>query len=45
MSAAPDAAEVERKPAGIRAKPGHRLPHHGLPALAAPAGLAGFDAS
>jgi alkylhydroperoxidase/carboxymuconolactone decarboxylase family protein YurZ len=41
----PDAAEVERRLAEVRAKRGYLLPHHGLLAIAAPALLAGYDAA
>lgn len=45
MSAAPDEAEVARRLAEVRAKRGYLLPHHGLLAIAAPAVLAGYDAT
>ena len=45
MSDAPDAAEVARRLAEVRAKRGYLLPHHGLLAIAAPAVLAGYDAT
>jgi alkylhydroperoxidase/carboxymuconolactone decarboxylase family protein YurZ len=42
---APDAEEVARRLAAVRAKRGYLLPHHGLLAIAAPAVLAGYDAT
>lgn len=45
MSNAPDAAEVARRLAAVRAKRGFLLPHHGLLAIAAPALLEGYDAA
>lgn len=45
MSDMPDAAEVERRLAEVRAKRGYLLPHHGLLAIAAPGLLKGYDAA
>ncbi|WP_372624669.1 carboxymuconolactone decarboxylase family protein [Falsiroseomonas sp.] len=45
MSAAPDAEDVARRLAEVRAKRGYLLPHHGLLAIAAPSVLAGYDAT
>lgn len=42
---APDAREVAARLAEVRAKRGYLLPHHGLLAIAAPAVLAGYDAT
>jgi alkylhydroperoxidase/carboxymuconolactone decarboxylase family protein YurZ len=45
MTGMPDAAEVDRRLAEVRAKRGYLLPHHGLLAIAAPELLAGYDAA
>lgn len=45
MSGTPDAAEIARRLAEVRAKRGFLLPHHGLMAIASPALLAGYDAA
>jgi alkylhydroperoxidase/carboxymuconolactone decarboxylase family protein YurZ len=45
MSGTPDETEVARRLAEVRAKRGYLLPHHGLLAIAAPAVLAGYDAT
>ncbi|UPY36282.1 carboxymuconolactone decarboxylase family protein [Sediminicoccus sp. KRV36] len=45
MTGMPDAAEVERRLAEVRAKRGYLLPHHGLLAIAAPGLLKGYDAA
>lgn len=45
MTGTPDEAEVARRLEEVRAKRGYLLPHHGLLAIAAPAVLAGYDAT